>query len=149
MIKLSYDMPADQRLPIALKRLSVLCKVQIGSAGSGGATLSFKHPIIDGIALLDTGSSMCTIGSRMIPRGSIPVAFHKMAVNVGGQAEEKPVYRCRLMFPGHPTTIELDCIRQDAGGLGCDLVLGTPFLSLGRLIYDAARGDSHFSIHPK
>lgn len=147
MIKLSYEMPADHHLPIAFKRLSVQCSVQIGSASPGRASLEFRYPAITGIALVNTGSSVCLIGPRMVPRGSVPIAIRKGASNISGAEEKKAVYRCRLMFFGHPTMIELDCIRQDSGDIGCDLALGTPFLSLGRLLYDAANGESHFKIH--
>lgn len=139
-------MPSDQRLLAALRRLSVRCTVQVGS---NGPAIVFRHAARDAIALVDTGASLCAISSQMIPPGCLPVAFHTGAVNVAGPLEEIAVYRCRLAFDGYPTTVELDCLGHNAGGDGCDLVLGTPFLSMGRLIYDVVHGESHFSIHTR
>ncbi len=145
MIKLGNDLPSDQRLPTALRRLSVQCTVQVGSAH---APVTYRHSAMAGLALIDTGASLCAIGSRLIPPGCFPVAYHTGAVNLGGPIEEKAVYLCRMTFVGYPDPIELQCIGHDIGATGCDIVLGTPFLSLGRLVYDTAQGESHFSIHP-
>lgn len=102
-------------------------------------------PAVTGLALIDTGASLCSVDESVIQQLGIP-SFGYMPVSGVTGASVQNTYPASLSFPGTmlPNVTFFDFIGSPLSGLGILVLIGRNVLSSFVLVYNGPGG--HMSL---